>query len=79
MESSYHPDGRGIGEICIPPHATPPEPKTLVLRLYLRCSDTGRGIGEIFVPHTMPRPETQNVKVQNLERDLAIQKNLQTV
>ena len=25
---------------------------------------------EIFVPHSMPRPKTQNVKVQNLERDL---------
>ena len=65
MECSYHPDGRGIGEIFIPPHAMPPETKMLILRLYLRRSDTGRGIGEIFVP------KTQNIKVQNLERDLA--------
>ena len=33
LESSHHPDGRGIGEICIPPLATPPEQKMLVLRL----------------------------------------------
>ena len=67
MERSYHPNGRGIVEICIPTHATPPKPKILVLRR----SDTGSGIGETFVLHTMPRPKTENVKVQNLERDLA--------
>ena len=71
LESSHHPDGRGIGKISIPPLATRPEPKILVLRLYLRRSDTGSDIGEIFVSHTMPRPKTENVKVQNLERDLA--------
>ena len=69
MERSYHPNGRGIGEICIPTNATPP--KILVLRLYIRRSDTGSGIGKAFVLHTMPRPKTENVKVQNLERDLA--------
>ena len=71
MESSHHPNGRGIGEISIPTHATPPEPKILALRLYLRRSGTGSGIGETFVFHTMPRPKTENVKVQNLECDLA--------
>ena len=70
MERSHHPNGHGVREICIPTHATPLEPKILVLRLYLRHSNTGSGIGEIFVPHTMPRPKIENVKVQNLECDL---------